>query len=311
MLDDRSLKGPAQRALVRCLRMVVTEDERWRQAVRDALATAGRNALPEQPSEMLAFVRTHLAPRLASEAPPNLVLALLDDLAAELEEPRSGSAGARLRAPTQLPPSTENPVKRPQGSISGPRPIASSEAAPTTPLRFPKLRESVAQLVRTVSTSLRSVGGSLVVPSVMPPSGVAKRKVTILLVSSDRLERASLARALVSAKFDVTALDHASEMQAALEGGSDDAVAIVSMDQEGVVESLRTFANHHPRVPVVGWTYAPREIAQRTLSTAGVRRASVALRGASVAEVVELVRRVLVVDESDEKDAGDRGTGEK
>jgi hypothetical protein len=63
-LDDIP-DGPAQRALVRISRMALSEDDKSRRAIRDALQSAGRGQLPTEPVELLGFVRAHLAPRLS------------------------------------------------------------------------------------------------------------------------------------------------------------------------------------------------------------------------------------------------------
>jgi hypothetical protein len=163
----------------------------------------------------------------------------------------------------------------------------------TTALEFPRLRESVSTLVRTVSTSLRTVRLT-VARTTEPPSGFA-RKVTVLLVDSDRLERASIARTLVNARFDVTAIDSSARMLDALAGRADGVVAMVSLEEAGVVRDLRGFVHTYPSVPVIGWSDAPRVAARAILATAGAHRSLVVSKGASAAEVVVAIRRVLTV----------------
>lgn len=98
-----------------------------RAAVAHALSLAGRDSLPESGAELMAFVRAHLVNILTGELGPRLTIALLDDLAQELEPgvvdlaselPRSSEA-----APSRTPP------------FSGPREIGRVEVrgAPSRP----------------------------------------------------------------------------------------------------------------------------------------------------------------------------------
>src|SRR6202044_1478383 len=100
-IDDAEIKGPAQRALVRVLRMAVPDASRLNRVFGDALVSAKRAELPDQSDDLLRFVRTHIAPQLLKLVAPNLVLALMDDLvvAIEEEQPIPTISGARRRTP--------------------------------------------------------------------------------------------------------------------------------------------------------------------------------------------------------------------
>jgi hypothetical protein len=78
-----------------------------RAAVAEALARAGREELPASGSELVAFVRAHLLASLTEHVGPRLTMALLDDLAGQLDP----SAIPR-------PPDSEAPPS------SNPRPVA-------------------------------------------------------------------------------------------------------------------------------------------------------------------------------------------
>jgi hypothetical protein len=53
-------------------------------ALRRALVSAGRQDLPEAPSDLVAFVRARLVPILMVEIGPQLTMAIVDDLVADL-----------------------------------------------------------------------------------------------------------------------------------------------------------------------------------------------------------------------------------
>jgi hypothetical protein len=53
-------------------------------ALRHALVLAGRQELPESPSDLVAFVHTWLVPILMAEIGPRLTMALVDDLVGDL-----------------------------------------------------------------------------------------------------------------------------------------------------------------------------------------------------------------------------------
>jgi CheY-like chemotaxis protein len=78
-----------------------------RAAVAEALALAGRDELPTSGSELVAFVRAHLLASLTEQVGPRLTMALLDDLAGQLD-------------PSGIPPPPDS--QAPPSSV--PRPVA-------------------------------------------------------------------------------------------------------------------------------------------------------------------------------------------
>jgi len=97
----------AQRTLVSLLEMAYGGAVAAKVAVDAALALAGRDELPTSGSELVAFVRAHLLESLTEEIGPRLTMALLDDLAGQLD-------------PSGIPPPPDSTV--PPSSV--PRPVA-------------------------------------------------------------------------------------------------------------------------------------------------------------------------------------------
>jgi CheY-like chemotaxis protein len=79
-------------------------------AVTQALALAGREELPTSGIELVAFVRAHLLASLTEQIGPRLTMALLDDLAGQLDP-----SGIRMAIESEPPPSS---VPRPVARIA-------------------------------------------------------------------------------------------------------------------------------------------------------------------------------------------------
>jgi len=79
-------------------------------AVAEALALAGRDELPTSGSELVTFVRAHLLASLTEQVGPRLTMALLDDLAGQLDP-----SGIPRPPDSQAPPSS---VPRPVARIA-------------------------------------------------------------------------------------------------------------------------------------------------------------------------------------------------
>jgi hypothetical protein len=257
---------PAQRTLVRVMRTVFPNEARCRWAIHDALRSARRTELPRDTPELLQFVRTHLVPRLSGVIAPSVMLFLLDELASELDP--QGVARHNGGPPT---PATT------------PEPIAS--------VPFPKLRRSFAKLARTASTKLSAVRAPS--PETKgPASGVVSRRGSLVLVDSDRLTRASLARALVNAKFDVSVVDGPSQISDALKGQAHRTLVVMRVGQHDG-GTLRALAAAHPDLPLVAWTSVPPSTAERLLSVAGVARSIVISQTATYLEIIDGIRTFL------------------
>jgi hypothetical protein len=96
-----------------------------RAAVAHALGLAGRDELPERGPELLAFVRAHLVNILTGELGPRLTIALLDDLADELD-PGAVDLSNELPRSSEPAPSTTPP-------FSGPREVLARVAVQQAP----------------------------------------------------------------------------------------------------------------------------------------------------------------------------------
>ena len=97
-----------------------------RAAVAQALALAGREELPTSGSELVAFVRAHLLESLTEQVGPRLTMALLDDLAGQLD-------------PSGIPPPPDS--QAPPSSV--PRPVARIAMHPVSAPRVRGLRLGV------------------------------------------------------------------------------------------------------------------------------------------------------------------------
>jgi CheY-like chemotaxis protein len=97
----------AQRTLASLLEMAYGGVDAAKVALAEALALAGRDELPTSGAELVAFVRAHLLESLTEQIGPRLTMALLDDLALQLD-------------PVVIPPARDS--EAPPSSV--PRPVA-------------------------------------------------------------------------------------------------------------------------------------------------------------------------------------------
>jgi CheY-like chemotaxis protein len=103
--------NPAQQALNTLLATALGDQRSVSGVVSSALATARRSTLPSAPGELLGFVKAYLVGPLSAELGPRIALALLHDLAIELDvEPPSD------REPTFYPEPASQP--RPMTGIA-------------------------------------------------------------------------------------------------------------------------------------------------------------------------------------------------
>jgi hypothetical protein len=110
-----------QRTLVSLLEMAFGDVHSAHTAVASALVVAGRDELPREPAEMVAFVRAHMLTSLSDQIGPRLTMALVDDLLLRLDLPASVVVD-------EPPPSS---VPRPIARIAAR--AASSGSSPTIP----------------------------------------------------------------------------------------------------------------------------------------------------------------------------------
>jgi hypothetical protein len=297
--------SPVEQALLRSLRLALPDDKQARGALAAALAASRRAELPQGPDELFVWARTYLAPSLTRSVAPNLVLAMLDDLAAHLEDLRQegASGGTRMRATTRLPPSSgEIPAERLPPERRAVEVRATEDRRPTARIRFPRLGESVAHLVRTVSTSLKAVTvrGP---PLKSAPSGVRSKPVSLVLVAPDRLERASLARVLVNARFEVAGVDGIDRLEESLRGQKDRRVIVVFRTKPGTLDGIGAVADAHSELPVFAWSDQPY-VDETRLRAAGFRHCASCAKDLAQVEIVDAIRQFVArVDEAESRGA--------
>jgi hypothetical protein len=272
-LENLPSNNPAGQALARILRLALPDDAACKRALQEALRSANRAELPSDGDELLRLVRAHLAPQLSKDVPPNLVFALIDDLKAEIEQQRASkdpSSSSRMRAATSFPPAVDPAA----GILEGMPPLGDGHGP------FPKLRASVTNLRRaTASAAMRAAGGGA--PGVAP---------SVVVVESDRMTRAALARTLVGARFNVSVLESVSELSEWMRDHSERVVAVVDVMGDGVQAALQPVAAGHPALSVVAWTDASPPLVEGVLSSLGLARYAVAPKASGGAQVVDRVR---------------------
>ncbi len=79
----------------------------------------------------------------------------------------------------------------------------------------------------------------------------------VLLVDTDRLRRANIARALLRAKCDVSAVESAKELRASLEGEPLHDLAVVDLGGATAIELLEAFSSLDPDLPLVAFAPDP------------------------------------------------------
>jgi hypothetical protein len=262
------------------LRIVFPEDADRHRALEEALQAARRPDLPADPEELLRFVETYLAPRLAASIHPQFVRSLLDDLAVELRRGNTGSEP--VSAPSGRP--RTGPASPTGGNPKEPVQIRSN-----TP--FPKLKRSVENLVRTSRSTWR--GGSSPMPSKeLDGAAEVDRAQSVFLVHADRAARAALARVLVAEGFDVSSFDSAFEVVHALRS-REGVVAVVDVDGDVAQSRLRAIVDANPSVRILAVSLAPTTVTENVRAHLGGRRFSVVSKSASPPDFVEGIRKLV------------------
>lgn len=275
--DDLALSDP-QRRLVRKLRILVPEDAKCAAIVLASLDGDERDALPTESGDLLDFVRVHLMPPLREEVGPNLAAALLNELTTEVME----MGEAPSRGPNIKTPQVVIPVRPPPKNASG--------VNGTVKVSFPKLRQSVANLVRTASMRIRAAVASA---KSSPAASHLGHRPLVLLVHSDRVVRASIARALVNAGFDVSVFDATLKLIPELKRRTGSCVAIFDIWEKGVEATLRTLVAANPEVRVLAWTDIEATVAESLLAMSGVKGFVVLPKTGAEIELVDSARRLL------------------
>jgi hypothetical protein len=259
----------AQRGLIRVLRALVSSEERCTDVVKEALRSGGdRDALPTDPSELVAFARAHLAEPLTREIGEILAGGCLDALDLEIEK-------AKSRPPPPLAAG---------GSPSGGQPPPPPQAARRDSVLPERMKSAILSGCGSVNASKASDG-----------------RATVLLVHSDCVVRATIARALVIGGFDVSAFEAMNEISIdsipAASGGAR-TIAIVNLDDAKDESALKTVLasvnvlSANAKLGVVARTDQSDAAAHGALVNAGVNRAILVRRNASDVELVEATRKM-------------------
>ena len=279
-LDNLPPNNLAGQALERVLRLALPDEGACKRVLQEALRSANRAELPTDGEELLGLVRAHLAPQLSKDVPPNLVFALLDDLKAEIEHQRAGrdpSSSSRMRAATSFPPAGDPSL----AGAEGPPPLGDSTGAGP----FPKLQASVSHLRRATATAMRSVAAGAVAPAVATPPSV-------VVIESDRMTCAALARTLVGARFNVNVLESTAELSSWMQDHPERVVLVIDVMAEGVQAALQPIVSAHRTLSVVAWTDAASSVVEVALAALGLEHFGIAARAAGGAHVVHRVREL-------------------
>lgn len=181
MLSSRPPKTEAHAVFQRRLRAVVGGRDSARRELFFALKLAGKRFVPDGIDELLSFLRVHLAPSLMNRgfSSPS-VLHLIEAVEAAAVAARRDGVAPMPKVPgaARIPSTSDTPF--------GVDDIG----------RFPKLRASLGKL------RLASVPASARAPAPAPPQPEPEGR--MILVEERAFERATLARSLMAARWDVT-----------------------------------------------------------------------------------------------------------
>jgi hypothetical protein len=240
--------------MLRLLRRVLSDEASVADVLRSALRAAGAEAVPADARALVMFAHQHLSEPLSAQIGPEVTEAFLDRLGTEL-------------ATLALSPASADPIDlraRPAPSVAGP---PAGEAKPKA----------------TSSRRMKAVVASV------PRESVRGERPAVVLVHADRVLRASLARALANARFDVVAVD-ALDLSRALEEHPERRVLVTDLSEATLGGGLIETLSEHPDVSVVAWTALDPSAAQAILRR---RDADVVLpTGATEIEVVAAARRL-------------------
>jgi CheY-like chemotaxis protein len=115
-----------------------------------------------------------------------------------------------------------------------------------------------------------------------------------LLVDPDRLRRANIARALLRAKCDVTAVESAAELRAALASEAVHDIAIVDLGGAKAVELLDAFSTLAPDLPLVACAPDP-DATNRVLTARRVKTFVACGRSAAPDDIAAIARSHVAV----------------
>jgi CheY-like chemotaxis protein len=119
-----------------------------------------------------------------------------------------------------------------------------------------------------------------------------KPRFSVVLVDADRVGRSTLARALLRAKWDVTAVDTAADMTSTLQAGEPIDVLLIDAHHAELETIVASVVSARPKVAVVirSWDAAR---SRALLAAHGVKRGDVRSHDAPTEELLEAARRAL------------------
>lgn len=250
-----------RRALLRLLRTAFGDDAKAAGALREALGAAGLDALPIEPDALLAFASTHLGPIMLATVNAGLVLALVDDLEAEIEYARGGPNrdSTRMATSTSLPPGSES--------------------------------------ARRISCTLEVSAPRVANPGV---AAGERGKLRVALVDPDRFGRASLARVLTGGRCDVSAYDDVASLVSDLgspAGGADRAgggrfdVVVVAVDRvpAATLTGRRAGLSF---AALLAWTRRPADAVAAELAGCEVAKCAIVTASTRSTELLEVLRNL-------------------
>jgi CheY-like chemotaxis protein len=113
-----------------------------------------------------------------------------------------------------------------------------------------------------------------------------------LIVDADRLRRANIARALLRARCDVTAVESAAELRAALAAEAPHDIAVVDVGAAAAAEILDAFASLAPDLPLVACASDP-DSTERVLAARSVKTFVACGRNAAPDDIAALAAKQL------------------
>jgi hypothetical protein len=145
----------------------------------------------------------------------------------------------------------------------------------------------------TRGSTKRGIG---VEPKTPRTSGVTRRlrrRVRLVLVSTNRFERSAIARGLVQGHCAITVVTGGDDVQDAIETIDEMEVALVDIDDRRCVALVAALLGARPQLPIVAWTSTTETSAVAVLRAAGARKLAVAAKTARISDVLEVIQSLI------------------